>query len=236
MNMMQTARWIGILMLGSILLGIASAIWIAHGIDINLTADVAATAENMLNAEIRLRAKAYMSILIFAMEGVIAIGFFYLLREHGRLLAAWALFMSLGASILVLMGAVYGMNAAEIASDEAYINLTNASQNLMLAGLQATSDYTSFHLSLVMSSISNAGFFFLLFRAKLVPTWMAGWAVFESLFVATTIVMRDFIKFLGHDLITMAFMLSNLTALILLGGYLAVKGVRQIGSLSEVSD
>ena len=62
-----------------------------------------------------------------------------------------------------------------------------------LPGLQVTSDYTSFHLSLVASSLGKLGFFWLLLTgARLMPVWLAGWGVFASAFVATAIVTRDF--------------------------------------------
>ena len=54
----------GLALLASIFVGIFSSLFIAKGIDINLNADVLATAENMLEAEGRLRAKAYMAIVM----------------------------------------------------------------------------------------------------------------------------------------------------------------------------
>ncbi|MGB5724333.1 MAG: hypothetical protein WBM39_07940, partial [Parasphingorhabdus sp.] len=56
-------RWVGWSMLATLVVGLASAFLIAEGIDINLTADVEATARNMLDAELRLRAKAYIAAL-----------------------------------------------------------------------------------------------------------------------------------------------------------------------------
>ena len=96
----------------------------------------------------------------------------------------------------------------------------------MLAGIQATSDYTSFHLSLVISCVAQAGFFFLFLRAGLIPRLISGWGVFASLLVSTVVVARDFIPALGNSGLTMAFMLGNLVALLSLSLYLGIKGVR----------
>jgi hypothetical protein len=181
----------------------------------------------MLDAESRLRAKAYIAALLFALGTVVSIGMFLLLQGSGRLLAAWSLSLAIGGSLISLLGAVFMMNAAEIAGDPAYSVMTTDAQRLMLTGLQATSDYTSFHLSLVITTLANAGFFYLFIRSRLLPVIIAGWGLFASLFVVVTIVARDFIPVLGHSALTISFMLSNLIALLATGFYLGIKGVRQ---------
>lgn len=98
------AQYAGWALLGTIIIGIFAAFFISQGIDINMSADVAATAENMLDAELRLRAKAYIALLIFSLEAVVSVGFFMLLRKFGPLLAAWSLFVSLSASATHVVG------------------------------------------------------------------------------------------------------------------------------------
>lgn len=220
------ARVVGLSLLAAILVGVATALTVGKGIDINLSADVGATAQNMLEAETQLRAKAYITLVNFGLSVVVGLGMFLLLRSSGALLAGWSLIVSLGAALLVLMSAVFNLNAAEIAGDLAYSELATEKQRMLLAGLQATSEYTSFHLSLVLSSISNAGFFYLFWRSNLIPKLIAGWGVFAFLFVATMIVGRDFFPVLGHDYVTMAFMISNMIALFSAAFYLIIKGVR----------
>lgn len=222
------ARWVGGSLLATIVIGIVGAMTISHGIDINLSADVSATAENMLDAKTRLEAKAYISLLLFGLGVLVNLGLYLLLKSSGPLLAGWSLLIGLGAAIQSLMGAMFAMNAAQIAGNSAYTILTDADGRLLLAGLQATSDYTSFHLSLVLSSIANAGFFVLLLRSGLIPKLIAGFGVFASLFVAVTIVARGFIPALGANPITMAFMLCNFVAMVSLALYLLIKGVREV--------
>ena len=125
-----------------------------------------------------------------------------------------------------MLGAVFLMNSAEIAGRPAYTVLADNADRLLLNGLQATSNYTSFHLSLVLSSAALAGFFWLFLKSGRLPKLIAGWGLFASLFVAITIVLRDFIPALGHITITMAFMLSNLIALFSTSIYLAVVGLK----------
>ena len=67
------ARYVGLTSLGSIIIGILTAVFVVKGIDINLSADVIATAENMLDAELRLRAKAYLALLGLALEAIISV-------------------------------------------------------------------------------------------------------------------------------------------------------------------
>ena len=225
-NPQTLGRWVGWSMLTTLVIGFSSAFLIAEGIDINLSADVKATAQNMLAAELRVRAKAYIAILTFALDGLVSIGLYLLLRKSGPLLAAWSLLVSVTAAIFLLLGAIFALNAAEIASDPAYQNITNETQRLMLVGLQATSHYTSFHLGLVLSSFAMAGFFFLFLNSALIPRLIGGWGLFASLFVGMTIVTRDFIPILGHGAITTAFMILNLVAIIATSIYLSVYGVR----------
>ncbi len=218
-------RYAGAALLSTILIGIISAVSVSKGIDINMSSDVTATAANMLEAEIALRAKAYIGLVIFVLEVLVALIFFLLLRGHGLIMSALSLVLSLGASVLVLFGAVFAMNAAEIASHSAYLGFEE-DRRLMLAALQATSDYTSFHLGLIIATTANIGFFYLFFKSNLIPKIIAGWGIFASVFVVTIIVARDFIPALGSNTLTMTFMLCNLAALVSLALYLVIKGVR----------
>jgi len=163
---------------------------------------------------------------MFGLSVLINLGLYLLLRKSGPLLAGWSLLVGLAASILALFGSVFAMNAAQIAGNSAYTSLADGDGRLLLAGLQATSDYTSFHLSLILSSVANAGFFWLLLRSGLIPILIAGFGVFASLFVAITIMARDFVPALGANPITMAFMLCNLVAMVSLALYFVIKGVR----------
>ena len=228
LNPQSLARWAGWSLIGTIIIGVFGALYIGQGIDINQTADVAATAENMLGAEKRLRASAYIGGVIFSLEILISLGLYLLLRGSGQLLSAWSLVVGVAASTLVLLGSVFALNAAEIAADAAYSSMTTETR-LILNSLQATSDYTSFHLGLILSTISKAGFFYLFLKSGLIPKIIAGWGLFASTFVAATIVARDFFPMLGHNTITMAFMLSNLIAIVSLALYLVVRGVRSTG-------
>jgi hypothetical protein len=225
LNPVAIARWVGWSMIATIIVGATTAMFLASGIDINLSADVSATAEAMLGAEERLRGKAYLGSLVFALDVLIGVGLYLLLRKTGPLLAGWSLIFGLMASLLMLLGAVFALNAAEIAGDRAYQAMADDSR-LLLASLQATSDYTSFHLGLVMSSFAKAGFFYLFLKSDLIPKLIAGWGIFASLFVGSTIVARDFIPALGDSTITMAFMVSNLIAVLATGLYLGIRGVR----------
>lgn len=228
LNPQFIARCVGWTLLSTIAFGILAAIFISYGININLSADIVGTAENMLEAETRLRAKAYMGLFVFALEALVSVGLYLLLRKSGPLLAGWCIFVSLAASVLVLMGTVFAMNAAHIAGSTAYTTLTDETGRLLLTSLQATSDYTSFHLGLVLSTAAKGGFFYLFLKSNLIPKLIAGWGLFASLFVVVTIVARDFVPILGHNTITLAFMVSNLIAMVSTGLYLGIRGVRRL--------
>lgn len=220
------AHYIGAALLTSILVGILLAVFLVSGIDINMTANILETAENMQTAEMRLRAKAYFGLVTFALEALVAVTFFTLLRYKGPILAGWSLALSLAASIMMMFGAIYTMNAALIVSNSAFIDMATADQRLLLTGLQATSSYTAFHLALILASVANAGFFYLFLTSRLIPKPIALGGLLASLFVAISISLRDFIPVLDHNTVTTAFMLFNLIALVSLGLYLLIKGVR----------
>jgi len=64
----KIAKAVGWALLASIVFGTLGAIVIAKGIDVNMSADIAGTAENMLEAETRLRAKAYLGLFAFTLQ------------------------------------------------------------------------------------------------------------------------------------------------------------------------
>jgi hypothetical protein len=164
---------------------------------------------------------------MLCIEAIIAVGMYLLVRRTSPLVAGSSLFVSLAASLIVLLGAVFALNVAEFASNPAYSGGAMASDtNLMLTNLQVTSSYTSFHLALVLSALANAGFFYLFLKSSMLPKLLAGWGLLASLFVASMIVARDFIPALGSDMVTIAFMLSNLVAIVGTGLYLGIRGVR----------
>ncbi|MFQ3247568.1 MAG: hypothetical protein ACI9SP_004227 [Arenicella sp.] len=225
-NLQRLSRYVGWSLIGSIIVGVVAAMTISSGIDINLSADIAKTSENMLDAESRLRGKAYLALFSFMLQIFISIGLFLLLRKSGLVLATWSFLIAVSAAVVGLLGAVYAMNAALIADNSAFDIIAGGAQRLLLTSLQVTSDYTSFHLSLVLSSAANAGIFLLFFKSGLIPKLISAWGVFASLFVVVALVGRDFIPLLGHGSITVAFMLSNLIAMIALGLYLGIRGVK----------
>lgn len=225
-NLQRLSRYVGWSLIGSIIVGVIAAMTLSSGIDINLSADIAKTSENMLDAESRLRGKAYLALFSFMLQIFISIGLFLLLRKSGLVLATWSFLIAVSAAVVGLLGAVYAMNAALIADNSAFDIIGGGAQRLLLTSLQVTSDYTSFHLSLVLSSAANAGIFLLFFKSGLIPKLISAWGVFASLFVVVALVGRDFIPLLGHGSITVAFMLSNLIAMIALGLYLGIRGAK----------
>ncbi len=228
LDSIRLARYTGWALLASIVLGILVSVFFLRGIDINLNADVESTARNMLEAETRLRAKAYFSLLSFGLQAFITLGWFLLLATCSRLLATWSALMGIAAAAMVLTGSIAIMNAAEIAGDVAYGVLSSDAERLLLTGLQASTDYTSFHLSLVLGSIANAGFFYLFLKSGLIPKIIAGFGLFASLLVAFMIVARDFVPLLANNTVSVAFILANLIAMVSTGLYLSVKGVRTV--------
>ncbi len=226
LDLQQLSRYVGWALISTIVIGILSALFISSGININLSADVAATAENMLGAEQRLHAKAYMSLLLFLLEVFISVGLFFILRGSGLVIATWSLLLGVTAGLLTLFGAVNTLNVSLIAENVVFQSLVDTEQRLLLASVQVISEYTSFHLAIVLSSLAKAGSFLLFFRSRFIPRLISAWGIFASLFVATTIVARDFIPFLGGSAFTSAFMLCNLIALVSLGIYMGVCGVR----------
>lgn len=231
-GLQSIAKSTGLTILASIGIGLIGAITVAQGIDINLTADVESTAANMLEAEKALHAKAYLGGLVFCIEALVAAGLFLLVQRYNVMLALASLIVHISATVLMGLGAVFAMNAAQVAGNEAYIALGHDSQ-LLLASLQATSDYTSFHLGLVLASFAKAGFFYLFLKSGLIPRLIAGWGIFASLFVGITIVARDFMPLLGSGTITAAFLASNLIAILALGVYLVMRGVRVKGAIEN---
>lgn len=220
------ARLTGTLILLQIGLGIFASQTFAAGININLSADVAVTAPEMLQREQDGRLRAYFILLNFGISAFIALGQFLVLKREHIALTGWSLAMALGAAGLSLLGGVAAMNVAELSANATYAGSELSPYRLPFASLQATGDYTSFHMAFVAGSLANAGFFVAFWLSRRIPVPIAIWGLLASLFVATAIVGRDFLPMLRQDFVTIAFMGCNLLALVATGLYLAVKGVR----------
>lgn len=228
-TLQSTARLTGAGLLVILALGVVNAMFVGADIDINLNADVSATAQNMLALEQAGRSRAYLSLLVFCVQCQIALGMFFILRKNVVQLASWALAVGLGAAVLGLTGAVSAMNGAEFASHPDWAGGSLQSSALSAAAISATSDYTSFHLALIAGSLSNAAFFWGFYLTRRLPRPIAGWGVFASMLVALVVVARDFFPALGHEAITAGFLGANFIALLASGLYLAIKGVRVSG-------
>ncbi|MEM9599884.1 MAG: DUF4386 domain-containing protein [Pseudomonadota bacterium] len=220
------ARMTGLCLLAVIIIGIGSALTLASGIDINLSADFASTPAAMMEADSALRALAYLSIVGFALNSMVTIGLYRLTEKSGDLMPVWALIAGITAAILTLLGGVSTMTAALLSANEGFAALGDESQRLLLVSLQAATNYTAFHLGLILSSLSMAVYFWLFFQSRQIPSLLSGFGMTASLFVAIAIGLRDFIAFLASDAVTALFMVSNLLALVGLGIYLTVWRVR----------
>ena len=231
-NIERLSKQVGWSLLATVFIGMAAAMLISSGIDVNMSADIKTTAENMLNAESRLHAKAYVGLLQFMLGAFVSVGLFLILRATNLLVSAWSLITDLSATILTLLGSVYAMNAALIAGNSAFDIIGGGSQNLMLTSLQVVSDYTSFHLALILGCAAKVGIFYVFLKSGLIPRFISGWGIFASAFVVVAVVGRDFIPMLGSNVITGAFLACNLLALLMLGFYLGIKGVRIVVNVS----
>ena len=218
----RIARATGGALLATIAIGIAASLLVTGGININLNAD----ADNMMSAGSRVYAKAYIAAGLALVDLFAAVGLYLLLRNSGSLLALWCLVAALAAAGLDLAGALDTLQIANLLGSERLAAVAPGVElRALLVGL-VTSDYTAFHLRLVISAAAKAGFFWLFVRSRLVPLPIAWWGVAASLYVVVAIVGRDFIDALGHGAVTMSFILGNLVAHLALGLYLAIKGVR----------
>lgn len=221
---MQTesvSRWTGAALLAGVALGIANAMVVSPGIDINLSGDFGATAQAMMESPERLKARGWWLAAIFACQIVSLAGFYLLTRKGFEFAALWALLAGLVAASFSLTAAVNAFAAAKLAQ-----GILSPEGALPHTVMEAVSNHSSFHLALVLSSLANTVFYALFLRSRRLPTPLAGFGLFASLFVATAIVGRDFLPALSDGAVTGAFMASNLIAIVATAGYLIVKGVR----------
>lgn len=215
------ARLTGFAMMATIVIGIINATVVSPGIDINLSADVTATAQEMLRSAPRLKARGWLLMALFGLEVLGLVGFYLLLNKFGPLLSAWALIIGGVAAAFALTASVNAFAASEIA-DGALPGTTGLDH----AAMEAVANYSSFHLALVISSVSNVVFYGLFLKSRLIPAPIAVLGLGASLFVALAIVGRDFVAILGAGSVTTAFMASNLLAIVATAVYLVLRGVR----------
>jgi hypothetical protein len=225
-DMQAGARLTGVGFLALIAVGALSVFIPGAALDVNLSGNVSGAAEAMLANEPAARLRAYLGLLTFAVDALVCAGLALLLFRAAPLIASWSLLVAFGAAVLGLFGPITALNVAEFASAG---DGAATGEFALSSRVQLTTEYTSFHLALVLSSVAKAGFFVAFIRGNLIPLWIASWGVFASVFVAAAIVGRDFIPALGADIITNAFLLCNLVAMVLVGGYLLLRGVKVEG-------
>ncbi|MEL7022188.1 MAG: DUF4386 family protein [Pseudomonadota bacterium] len=225
-SVVRNARLSGLALLGTVVLGIVTTSFVTPDIDVNLNPDFATIANNMIPEERALRAKSYLAGLVFLLEALFALGLYQIFRRDGSTLAALSLVGLLAAAFGTLFGGFAALTAAEWVSADAFIDPVIAPDRLLLLTALVSAEYTVFHLGLVLGSLGKAGFLYLLLTRGLMHPLIAGWGLFASLLAAFVIVTRDFVPALANNVVSITFMSCHLVALVAVGFYLAIHGVR----------
>ena len=225
-SMKHVARATGVALLLTIGLGIITSVFVSGDINVNVNADAREIIDAMRGAAGRVYGKAWIGAGLAALDAFIAAGLYLLVRQRAPFAALASLLVAVLAAALSLDVAAATLNAANLLESRALANTLNPGEVEMLLTALVATDYSVFHLGTVVNAAAKAGFFALLLVSRRVPRPLAGWGLFASLFVVTGIVGRDFIGALGHNAISIAFILCNLVAYLALGLYLTIRGVR----------
>lgn len=220
------ARATGAALLLIIVFGIIGSVFVADGININLNPDTRETLDQMRTAVDRVYGRVHITTAIAILELLVAAGLYLLVRDHAPLVGLLSLLTSVLAVTMSLVAIAGTLAIANTLASDSLGNTLNATQLEPILAAFTITEYSAFHLGVVLNATGKAGFFWLLARFRLIASPIAWWGFAASVYVVSMMVGRDFIDALGSGAITLSFMLGNLIALLALGVYLSLRGVR----------
>lgn len=222
----RVARATGAALLLIIAIGITASVFVADGININLNPDTQETLAAMRANLDGVYGRVHITTALTVLEVLVAAGLYRLVRERAPLVGLLSLLTSLLAAVMSLVAIASSLAIANTLASDSLGNTLDAAQLEPVLATFTITEYSAFHIGVVLNATGKAGFFWLLARARLIAAPIAWWGFAASLYIVAIMVGRDFIDALGSGAITVSFMLGNLVALVTLGAYLCFRGVR----------
>jgi hypothetical protein len=182
------------------------------------------TAANIAASETLFRISIVGDIIVFMCDVVLAAAFYLLLKRVDRGLTLAGSFFRLADAAILGAGVLCSFLALRLISGGDHLRAFQPEQLHDLARLYLGAYESGYLIGLAFLGVSSACTSYVLFKARFLPRWLAGWGVFSAL-VLVTMDLAIIVSPRIGDLVSQAYLLPILTFEVIAGAWLLVRGL-----------
>ncbi len=192
--------------------------------------DAAATARNIVAHELLFRLGVASNLLVFALDVVLAIALYLVLRPVSRALAAVATAWRLIETATMVIAALSDLDALRALSGAGYLQALGPDQLAALARLSIGAHGSAYNIGLLFFGCGSTLFGYLWFGSGYIPRALAALGIVASLLVLVVAFAVVVVPSVARTVIPACFIPIFLFELAL-GGWLLGKGLRPAAAI-----
>jgi hypothetical protein len=148
--------------------------------------NVAQTARNIMAHERLFRLGIASNLAVFAVDVVLIVALYVVLKPSNRNLALLAAGWGLVETTILVVATLSDFDVLRILSGAGYLRAFEASQLQALARLSVSTHDATYRVGLVFAGLRSTAFCFLWFKSRLIPRALAGWGMLASLLMGAS--------------------------------------------------
>ena len=148
---------------------------------IHVPNDAAETAINIVASERLFRLGIASELITWALDVVLLLALYVLLKPVNRHLALLAAFWRMIETSILVVTTLFGFVALLVLSGADYLNAFEANQLAALARLALAASGIGYDIGLMFLGLGSAVFAYLFFKSEYVPRALGAWGIFSSL-------------------------------------------------------
>jgi hypothetical protein len=191
--------------------------------------NVAQTARNIMAHERLFRLGIASNLAVFAVDVVLIIALYVVLKPSNRNLALLAAGWGLVETAILVVATLSDFEVLRILSGAGYLRAFEASQLQALARLAVSAHDATYRVGLVFAGLRSTAFCFLWFKSRLIPRALAGWGMLASLLMGASalllIIFPELAKVVSIVIYGAPIFFFELT----MGFWLLLRGLRPFG-------
>ena len=176
----KAARLAGLLYLIAMATGLFAEFYVHFPSALVVSGDAVKTASNIMANERLYRIGIVNNVITFAIDVVLILALYVLLRPVNRNLALLAVFFRLVETTLACVAIIYYYVAMQFVSDADHLSAFDSNQIQALSILHDTYALT-FIIVAIFLGLGSTVFNYLLFKSGYIPRVLAAWGIFSSL-------------------------------------------------------
>ncbi len=192
--------------------------------------DAAQTARNIMAHERLFRLGTASNLSVFAVDVVLIIALYVVLKPVNRNLALLATGWGLIETATLALVTLSDFDVLRILSGADYLHAFETNRLYALAGLSVRAHTDAYNVGLVFAGLRSTAFCYLWFKSRLIPRALAAWGMFASFLMGASafsfIIFPELAKFVGVEIYGAPIFFFELT----MGFWLLLKGLPLSGS------